>query len=77
MLTVGRCRPAGVSVAEGCRLMGLARSTYYDRPQAQPSGEAQAGLASERDAAQRALGGIVGQTNPSIVEEARERCPSA
>ena len=23
-------RPCGLSVAEGCRLMGLARSTYYD-----------------------------------------------
>ncbi|MEA1648418.1 IS3 family transposase [Nitrospirillum sp. BR 11164] len=26
------CRPAGLSVAEGCRLMGIARSTYYDVP---------------------------------------------
>ena len=26
-------RPRGLSVAEGCRLMGLARSTYYDAPQ--------------------------------------------
>jgi transposase len=25
-------RPGGLSVAEGCRLMGIARSTYYDRP---------------------------------------------
>ena len=25
-------RPAGLSVAEGCRLMGIARSTYYDAP---------------------------------------------
>lgn len=25
-------RPGGISVAEGCRLMGIARSTYYDRP---------------------------------------------
>ena len=24
------CRPAGLSVAEGCRLMGIGRSTYYD-----------------------------------------------
>jgi transposase-like protein len=24
------CRPAGLSIAEGCRLMGIARSTYYD-----------------------------------------------
>ena len=24
------CRPAGLSVTEGCRLMGIARSTYYD-----------------------------------------------
>ena len=28
------CRPAGISVAEGCRLMGIARSTFYDRPDA-------------------------------------------
>src|SRR5438876_8535673 len=28
-------RPRGVSVAQGCRLMGLARSTYYDEPQGQ------------------------------------------
>ena len=25
-------RPRGLSVAEGCRLMGIARSTYYDAP---------------------------------------------
>jgi len=25
-------RPHGVSVAKGCRLMGLLRSTYYDAP---------------------------------------------
>jgi hypothetical protein len=25
-------RPLGLSIAEGCRLMGLSRSTYYDRP---------------------------------------------
>ena len=29
---VRHCRPGGLSVAEGCRLMGLARSTYYDEP---------------------------------------------
>jgi transposase len=28
------CRPDGVSIAEGCRLMGIARSTFYDRPAA-------------------------------------------
>jgi hypothetical protein len=27
-------RPRGLSVAEGCRLMGIARSTYYDVPAA-------------------------------------------
>ena len=27
-------RPTGLGVAEGCRLMGIARSTYYDRPRA-------------------------------------------
>ena len=26
------CRPRGLSVAQGCRLMGLPRSTYYDVP---------------------------------------------
>lgn len=25
-------RPAGLGIARGCRLMGLARSTYYDQP---------------------------------------------
>ena len=25
-------RPEGLCVAEGCRLMGIARSTYYDKP---------------------------------------------
>ena len=25
-------RPRGMSVAEGCRLMGIAHSTYYDKP---------------------------------------------
>ena len=29
---VRRCRPPGLSVAEGCRLMGIARSTFYDKP---------------------------------------------
>ena len=27
-------RPRGLSIAEGCRLMGIARSTYYDAPAA-------------------------------------------
>ena len=26
------CRPRGLSVAQGCRLMGLPRSTFYDAP---------------------------------------------
>ena len=30
--TSARHRPYGISVAEGCRLMGLPRSTYYDAP---------------------------------------------
>ena len=34
------CRPRGLSVAEGSRLMGLARSTYYDEPEIQPIDEA-------------------------------------
>ena len=34
-------------------------------------------LAAERDAAQRALGGVVGQADAAVVEEAREGCPSA
>ncbi len=33
---IRRCRPGGLSVAEGCRLMGLARSTYYDEIKGQP-----------------------------------------
>src|SRR5215468_39089 len=37
---VHSCRPRGLSVAEGCRLMGLARSTYYDEPKSQPIDEA-------------------------------------
>src|SRR5262249_60657227 len=37
---VHSCRPRGLSVAEGCRLMGLVRSTYYDEPKSQPVGEA-------------------------------------
>jgi hypothetical protein len=32
---VRRCRPPGLSVAEGCRPMGIARSTFYDKPAAQ------------------------------------------
>ena len=31
---VRHCRPPGLSVAEGCRLMGIARSTFYDEPTA-------------------------------------------
>src|SRR5260370_36123580 len=26
------CRPCGLSVTQGCRLMGLPRSTFYDAP---------------------------------------------
>jgi hypothetical protein len=25
-------RPNGLTIAEGCRLMGLSRATYYDKP---------------------------------------------
>ena len=32
---IRHCRPRGLSAAEGCRLMGLARSTFYDAPAAQ------------------------------------------
>src|SRR5271169_5916260 len=31
---VRRCRPRGLSIARGCRLMGLPRSTFYDAPAA-------------------------------------------
>src|SRR5580693_9802950 len=31
---VRHCRPPGLSIAEGCRLMGIARSTFYDLPTA-------------------------------------------
>ena len=30
------CRPEGISVAEGCRLMGISRSAYYDAPVSAP-----------------------------------------
>jgi transposase-like protein len=30
---IRRHRPRGISIAEGCRLMGIARSTYYERPE--------------------------------------------
>jgi transposase-like protein len=30
-------RPRGLSITEGCRLMGIARSTYYDAPAARSS----------------------------------------
>src|SRR6266545_499300 len=36
----------------------------------------QPGLAAERDAAQLALGGIVGEADASVGEEARERIPA-
>jgi putative transposase len=32
---IRRCRPAGLSIAEGCRLREIARSTFYDKPGAQ------------------------------------------
>jgi hypothetical protein len=32
---VDRQRPAGLSVARGCELMNLARSTYYEEPTGQ------------------------------------------
>ena len=47
---VRRCRPRGLSVAEGCRLMGLARSTYYDEPEASPSRRRGSSSASRRSA---------------------------
>src|SRR5262249_51619728 len=31
-LAARHCRPRGVSIAEGCRLMGIGRSTFYDTP---------------------------------------------
>src|SRR6266481_2787822 len=31
---ISHCRPRGVSIAEGCRLMGIGRSTFYDTPDA-------------------------------------------
>src|SRR6202008_1649336 len=31
---IRHCRPRGVSIAEGCRLMGIGRSTFYDMPDA-------------------------------------------
>jgi hypothetical protein len=37
---VSHRRPRDLSVAEGCSLIGLARSNYYDEPQGQPIEEA-------------------------------------
>src|SRR2546430_6425243 len=31
---IRHCRPRGVSIAEGCRLMRIGRSTFYDMPDA-------------------------------------------
>ena len=31
---IRHCRPRGVSIAEGCRLMGIGRSAFYDTPEA-------------------------------------------
>ena len=31
---IRHCRPRGVSIAEGCRLMRIGRSTFYDTPDA-------------------------------------------
>src|SRR5256884_6657913 len=31
---IRHCRPRGVSIAEGCRLMGIGRSAFYDTPDA-------------------------------------------
>jgi hypothetical protein len=30
------CRPEGVSIAKGCRLMGISGSAYYDAPALAP-----------------------------------------
>ena len=37
----------------------------------------QPGLAAESQAAQRPFGGVVGETDPAVLEEAREGRPSA
>ena len=34
---IRHCRPDGISIAEGCRLMGISRSTFYDTPSVQAS----------------------------------------
>ena len=34
---IRHCRPGGISIAEGCRLMGIGRSTFYDAPDARAS----------------------------------------
>src|SRR5271169_5053647 len=33
---IRHCRPAAVSVSEGCRLMAISRSTFYDAPVSAP-----------------------------------------
>src|SRR5205809_550381 len=34
---IRHCRPDGTSIAEGCRLMGISRSTFYDTPEVRAS----------------------------------------
>ena len=34
---IRHCRPDGISIAEGCRLMGISRSTFDDTPSVQAS----------------------------------------
>ncbi len=34
---IRHCRPDGISIAEGCRLMRISRSTFYDTPAVQAS----------------------------------------
>ena len=61
----------------------MSRAVWMDQrvhhggaPAAIGAGE-QPGLAPERDAAQRTLGRIVGETDPSVIEEAREGVPAS
>lgn len=67
----------GQRISEPCLWIDIVQPSCPDQrtehggPFAAPIGPAkQPGFPAERDAAQRALGGIVGKTDPTIIEEA-------
>ena len=60
-------RPRGISVAEGCRLMGLARSTYYDAPT----------RAADDTALVEAMRRSATRSRPTAIAASRRPCASA